>query len=65
MNGSQKAVSRREGDITEPGEKRLSQRRITFALFAMAFLFSMIREWSLPVACLRPIVNPPSTIRLR
>jgi hypothetical protein len=28
--------------------------RIVFIVFAAAMLFSMVREWSAPVACLRP-----------
>jgi len=31
-------------------------RRLTFALFAAAILFSMVREWSAPVACIRTIL---------
>lgn len=28
--------------------------RIVFAIFAAGILFSMVREWSAPVACERP-----------
>jgi hypothetical protein len=28
-------------------------RRFAFVLFAAAMLFSVVREWSAPVACLR------------
>jgi hypothetical protein len=31
-------------------------RRLTFALFAAAILFSMVRDWSAPVACIRTIL---------
>jgi hypothetical protein len=32
--------------------------RFTFALFAAAILFSMIREWSAPASCTRTILIP-------
>jgi len=32
-----------------------------FALFAVAILFSMIREWAQPIACLRPMLERVST----
>jgi hypothetical protein len=31
----------------------MSNRKLVFAVFAAAILFSTIREWSAPVACLR------------
>jgi hypothetical protein len=30
-------------------------RRIVFAFFAAAILFSMVREWKAPVACARSL----------
>jgi len=38
--------------------------RLAFALFAAAILFSMVREWSAPVACERSILLPPSSASL-
>jgi hypothetical protein len=32
-------------------------RRLIFAAFAAAILLTMIREWSTPIACLRPDVT--------
>jgi hypothetical protein len=29
------------------------RNRLAFAFFALAILFSMVREWSAPVACVR------------
>jgi len=29
--------------------------RLAFVLFALAILFSMVREWSAPIACARTI----------
>ena len=34
----------------------MRNRRLTFALFAAAILFSMVREWSAPVFCARSIL---------
>jgi hypothetical protein len=31
----------------------MRERRLIFALFAAAVLFSMIREWNAPASCLR------------
>ena len=31
-------------------------RRITFALFAAAILFSMVREWTVPDVCARALL---------
>jgi len=33
----------------------MRRNRLTFALFAVATLFSMVREWSAPIACARAI----------
>jgi hypothetical protein len=33
--------------------KIMRARRLIFALFAGALLFSMVREWSAPSSCLR------------
>jgi hypothetical protein len=43
-------------------EKRMSNRRLVFAVFAAAILFSTIREWSAPAACLRAPVARNSSI---
>jgi len=32
----------------------MRKRALIFTVFAAAMLFSMVREWSAPVACLRP-----------
>lgn len=34
----------------------MNNNRFIFALFAAAILFSVIHEWSLPVACIRPVL---------
>jgi len=34
----------------------VQSNRLIFALFAAAILFSMVREWSAPVACARTIL---------
>jgi hypothetical protein len=36
----------------------MRNQRLTFVLFAIAILFSMIREWSAPVVCARSILLP-------
>jgi hypothetical protein len=33
-------------------------KRLQFAIFAAAILFSMVREWNAPVACARSILLP-------
>jgi hypothetical protein len=33
----------------------MGKNRFAFAFFAAAILFSMVREWSAPVACARTI----------
>jgi hypothetical protein len=33
-------------------------KHLIFALFDAAKLFSMVREWSAPVACARSILDP-------
>ncbi len=38
--------------------------RLTLAFFAAAILFSMVREWSAPVACARSILIPFSVTRI-
>jgi hypothetical protein len=38
----------------------MRSNRLIFALFSAAILFSMAREWSAPVACLRTIFLPSS-----
>jgi hypothetical protein len=34
----------------------MAPRRLTFIFFATAILFSMVREWSAPVACVRNVL---------
>jgi hypothetical protein len=34
------------------------RRHLQFALFALAILFAMMREWNAPVACARSILLP-------
>jgi hypothetical protein len=36
--------------------KAMRKNRLIFALFSAAILFSMVREWSAPVACARSIL---------
>ena len=36
----------------------MRNQRLTFVLFAIAILFSMVREWSAPVVCERSILLP-------
>ena len=33
----------------------MGAHRLTFALFAVAILLSMVREWSAPAACARTV----------
>jgi hypothetical protein len=33
------------------------KKRIAFLFFAAAILFSVVREWNAPVACLRPALD--------
>jgi hypothetical protein len=35
----------------------MRNRFFIFALFAAGLLFSMVREWSAPNACLRPVIT--------
>jgi hypothetical protein len=37
--------------------------RLTFAIFALAILFSMVREWSVPIACARTTFAPSAALR--
>jgi hypothetical protein len=39
----------------------MKSNRVMFVLFAAAILFSMVREWSAPVACARKILMPTMT----
>jgi len=36
----------------------MQSRRLAFAVFAAAILFSMIRQWSVPASCARAILIP-------
>jgi hypothetical protein len=36
-------------------------RRFQFAIFALAILFAMVREWNAPVVCARSILLPART----
>jgi hypothetical protein len=36
----------------------MPKQRFIFAVFAAALLFSMVREWCAPVACVRAILLP-------
>jgi hypothetical protein len=36
--------------------KAMRRNRLAFALFAAAILFSMVREWSAPIACTRTVL---------
>jgi hypothetical protein len=38
----------------------MTKNRLAFAFFAAAILFSMVREWSVPVSCLRTLLIPPA-----
>jgi hypothetical protein len=35
----------------------MRKQRLIFAFFASAILFSMIREWSIPSACARIVIE--------
>jgi hypothetical protein len=35
----------------------MKDRRLIFGLFAVAILFSMIHEWTLPTGCIRPLLT--------
>lgn len=53
MSGLQKLRlerNRRTGSVRQP--------RLIFAIFAAVILFSMVREWSAPVACARAVLVP-------
>jgi hypothetical protein len=43
----------------------MSNRKLVFAVFAAAILFSVIREWSAPAGCLRPRVARNSSVIAR
>ena len=36
----------------------MKRNRLILALFSAAILFSMVREWSAPVACARTLLAP-------
>jgi hypothetical protein len=38
-------------------------RSLAFAFFAAAILFSMMREWSAPAACVRIGIDRPHLVR--
>jgi hypothetical protein len=69
MSGSEKPSPNNDhfrltGISEKIGEMRI--RRMAFTFFAAGILFSMIREWSAPVLCARPILAPAvATGRLR
>jgi hypothetical protein len=39
----------------------VKDRRLVFALFSLAILFSMVREWNAPVSCPRANVFLPAS----
>jgi hypothetical protein len=39
----------------------LRTNRLAFAFFAIAIMFSMVREWNAPLACARGILVPATT----
>jgi hypothetical protein len=41
------------------------KRQLVFAVFAAAILFSMVREWSAPVACARTTLHPAAATTAR
>ena len=44
----------------------MSNRKLAFAVFASAILFSVIREWSAPAACARlPVARNNSIVIAR
>jgi len=53
-------ISRAANPIPTSSEIMNAMRthRLAFFVFAAAILFSMIREWSAPVACVRSILVP-------
>jgi hypothetical protein len=42
--------------------KPMRRHRLTFALFAIAILFSMVREWNAPAVCVRIEFDPASVM---
>jgi len=55
-----------EGFSVLPCDNRSVQtKRLAFAFFAAAILFSMVREWSAPAYCMRPILIPSVTATAR
>jgi len=42
----------------------MKTKRLAFALFAAAILFSMVREWNAPAVCARTILVPRASRRL-
>ncbi len=41
----------------------MRSRRLAFAFFAAAILFSMVREWSAPSACVRIVIDQTHLFR--
>jgi hypothetical protein len=41
----------------------MKNNRLVFALFAAAVLFSMMREWSAPLACARIVIDQAHLVR--
>jgi hypothetical protein len=41
----------------------MTDRRLIFGLFAVAILFSIIHEWSLPTACIRPLLTRTASLQ--
>lgn len=42
----------------------MASRRLTLAFFAVGILFSIVREWSTPVVCVRGVQIKAATIHL-
>jgi hypothetical protein len=45
--------------------RRMMKKRVAFALFSAAILFSMVREWAAPVACKRRVPVPSVVTQTR
>jgi hypothetical protein len=43
----------------------LKNRYFALVIFAAAILFSMVREWNSPIACVRPLLEPHSPVHAR
>ena len=55
------AGGRVRGEFSSSGiesARSMKNRYLALAVFAAAILLSMVREWSAPIACIRPLLEP-------